>query len=214
MQMVGRADVHDVDVRRLDELLRRDRTRARHRAPRRRAVARLGRRCGDADQACTREPRGPSVDSTDEPRPRDGDANLSSRHDRGSYRALSPRCQAKGSTVFWRVTRLNTHSILYFRRLTARSLVNSWTCSAKAYDPDAGAGRVLRLVRDGEPRRATNWRSRADFRAPRWPNASSRCWRLTCWKRPTGVASTGGRPPATLTSIAVPEFVLVADLDA
>ena len=44
----------------------------------------LGRGRGDADQACSRQPRRASVNSTHEPRPRDGDANFSSRHDRGS----------------------------------------------------------------------------------------------------------------------------------
>ena len=50
-----------------------------------------------------------------------------------------------------------------------------------------------------------NWLSRADFRAPRWQNASSRCWLLTCWKRPPA-----SLPPAVgllqpSRSIVVPE---------
>jgi len=62
------------------------------------------------------------VDRADEPRPRNGDANFSSRHDRGRYRPLSPDVKQKVDE-FWRVARLNTSSTLYFRLLDARSLI-------------------------------------------------------------------------------------------
>jgi hypothetical protein len=50
------------------------------------------------------------VDSTDEPRPRNGDANFSSRHEGGRYRPLSPDVKQKVD-YFWRVARLNQSSI-------------------------------------------------------------------------------------------------------
>jgi hypothetical protein len=79
VQVIGGADVHDVDIRGLDELLSR-REGAFSAESRRRAFAALGRGRGDADQASTRDTRRPSVDSTNETRPGDGDANLSSKH--------------------------------------------------------------------------------------------------------------------------------------
>src|SRR3954464_4329028 len=127
VQMIGRADVHDVDVRSFDKLLRRV-ERALRSERRGGEYAPFRRGCGDADQACTRETRGPSVDSTDEPRPRNGDANLSSRHERGRYRSLSPDVKQKVDEI-WRVARLNTNSMLYFGLRRTRSLVHSWTCS-------------------------------------------------------------------------------------
>ena len=82
MQVIRGADVDDVDVVGLDEILR-GRVGAFCSQRRRSQQAAFRRRSGDAYKASTRQPCGTSVDSTYEPRPRNGDANLSSRHESG-----------------------------------------------------------------------------------------------------------------------------------
>ena len=127
------------------------------------------------------------MNSTDEPRPGDGDAHLSSRHGRGSYRVLSPNVKQKCRRNSGGSHRLNPISILNFRLLTARSLVNSYDM-LESLDPGThqrGSGPRARPQRRGEhPDRTRTLgrpfalharRARADAARARVAGRSDRC---------------------------------------
>src|SRR3954452_19130707 len=77
-----------------------------------------------------------------------------------------------------------------------------------------GAGGVLRLVRDGRANTRTELANQTGLSRSTLAERVQSLLALELLQEITGVASTGGRPPATLEFNRTAGVVLVADLDA
>src|SRR4051812_25276095 len=77
-----------------------------------------------------------------------------------------------------------------------------------------GAGGVLRLVRDGRAMTRTELAQQSGLSRSTLAERVQSLLALDLLEEATGSASTGGRPPATLTFNRSAGIVLVADLDA
>src|SRR3954453_6226250 len=82
------------------------------------------------------------------------------------------------------------------------------------YEGTTGAGGVLRLVRDGSATTRTELAQQSGLSRSTLAERVQSLLALDLLEEATGVASTGGRPPATLTFNPSAGHVLVADLDA
>src|SRR3954463_14223663 len=77
-----------------------------------------------------------------------------------------------------------------------------------------GAGGVLKLIRDGRATTRTELAQQSGLSRSTLAERVHSLLALDLLEEATGIASTGGRPPATLTFNPNAGVVLVADLDA
>src|ERR1700712_1142541 len=82
------------------------------------------------------------------------------------------------------------------------------------FEGTTGAGGVLRLVRDGRASTRNELAEQSGLSRSTLAERVQSLLALDLLEEATGVASTGGRPPATLTFNPSAGIVLIADLDS
>ena len=226
VQVVRRADVHDVDVVGLDGVL------GRVEGPLGAELgggrcAGIGGRRRDADQAGAGQPGRPGVDPADEAGAGHGDTQAA-RHARvdggrafgGDRVPLLHGCDLD-DRLMSAVNQKSDDSLPQAaRNLIFDTRKPRWFTTRRARRPSVtpvtgeGAGAILHLVRSGQADTRAELAGSPARPARPWRNGSTPCWPASCWSSSGDGRSTGGRPPTRLAFNRDAGVVLCGDLGA